>query len=138
MCFPVGMNSLTKTAIGELKCPNSNATPASNVPTRRPRIQLQRAPASLLHAIAPRRPYRSQSTRTYGLGGSGGTNPARRFWTRLPVVLRPRSNYSAIVSPFILQANQAVSSPFGGIPGEHAKLWGGVGCWDEMDIEAGF
>jgi hypothetical protein len=23
-------------------------------------------------------------------------------------------------------------------PGEHAKLWGGVGCWDEMDIEAGF
>jgi hypothetical protein len=21
---------------------------------------------------------------------------------------------------------------------EHAKLWGGVGCWDEMGIEAGF
>jgi hypothetical protein len=23
------------------------------------------------------------------LGGSGGTNPARRFWTRLPAALRP-------------------------------------------------
>ena len=28
----------------------------------------------------------------------------RRFWTRLPVALRPRSNSSAIVSPFMLQA----------------------------------
>jgi hypothetical protein len=69
---------------------------------------------------------------------SGGTNPARRFWTRLPAALWPHSNSCAIVSPFISQANQAVSSPFGGVPGEHAKLWGGVGCWDEMDIEAGF
>src|ERR1039458_6407559 len=24
-----------------------------------------------------------------------------------------------------------------GLGREHAKLWGGVGCWDEMDIEAG-
>jgi hypothetical protein len=37
------------------------------------------------------------------LGGSGGTNPARRFWTRLPMALRPSSNSGAIVSPFILQ-----------------------------------
>jgi hypothetical protein len=36
-------------------------------------------------------------------GGSGGTNPARRFWTRLPVALRPRSNSIALVSPFISQ-----------------------------------
>jgi hypothetical protein len=27
-------------------------------------------------------------------GGSGGTNLARRFWTRLRMVLRPRSNSS--------------------------------------------
>src|ERR1035437_4963609 len=40
--------------------------------------------------------------------GSGGTNPARRFWTRLPVVLRPRSNSIAIVSPFISEADQTV------------------------------
>jgi hypothetical protein len=43
------------------------------------------------------------------LGGSGGTNPARRFWTRLLVVLRPDSNSSAIVSPFYLAgADQAL------------------------------
>ena len=40
--------------------------------------------------------------------GSGGTNLARRFWTRLPVALRPRPNSTAIVSPFISQADQAV------------------------------
>jgi hypothetical protein len=30
------------------------------------------------------------------LGGSDGTNPARRFWTRLPVVLPRCANSSAI------------------------------------------
>ena len=42
------------------------------------------------------------------LAGSGGTNPARRFCTRLPVALRPHSNSNAIVSPFISQADQAL------------------------------
>jgi hypothetical protein len=43
------------------------------------------------------------------LAGSDGTNPARRFWTRLPVALRPRSNSCAIVSPFYLTgADQAL------------------------------
>ena len=38
----------------------------------------------------PRRPYRSQKYRDV----RGGTNPVRRFWTRLPMTLRPRSNSS--------------------------------------------
>ena len=51
--------------------------------------------ALLPHTQSPRDPRTGRkSTRTYGLDGSGGTNPARRFWTRLRMVLRPRSNSS--------------------------------------------
>jgi hypothetical protein len=60
------------------------------------RLQLQRAPASpprnrpeTLVAVAEWRDGR--------LDGSGGTNPARRFWTRLLVALRPHSNSGAAI-----------------------------------------
>src|ERR1019366_2867269 len=72
-------------------------------------------------SVAPRLPH-TQSPRDASTGRKsnrdvrGGTNPARRFWTRLAVALRPRSNSCVIVSPFISQADQSVSSPFGGIP----------------------
>ena len=45
---------------------------------------------------APNRPETLVAVAEYldvRLGGSGGTNPARRFWTRLPVALRRRSNF---------------------------------------------
>src|ERR1019366_5351735 len=48
---------------------------------------------------SPRDPCSGAEYRDVLLGGSGGTNPARRFWTRLPVALRPGSNSIAIVSP---------------------------------------
>jgi hypothetical protein len=43
--------------------------------------------------------------------GSGGTNPARRFLTRLPVELRLRSGSSVIIPPFISHADRAVRIP---------------------------
>ena len=56
----------------------------------------------------PRRPYRSQKYRDER-AGSGGTNPARRFWTRLPVALRPRSNFSAVILAGELKCSQRVA-----------------------------
>jgi hypothetical protein len=49
------------------------------------------------------------------LGGSGGTNPARRFWTRLPVALRPRSNFSAIVSRYHRRLQADYEAPHDGV-----------------------
>jgi hypothetical protein len=37
--------------------------------------------------------------------------PARRFWTRLPVALRSRSNSSAIVSPYLRRLQADYQAP---------------------------
>ena len=57
----------------------------------------------LPHTKSPKPPAAVAEYQDVRLGGSGGTNPARRFWTRLPMALRPGFNSSAIISPFISQ-----------------------------------
>ena len=70
---------------------------------------IRQAGCSKLGFPAPNRPETHVVVAEYQdvrLGGSGGTNPARRFWTRLPVALRPRSNFSAVILAGELKCSQ--------------------------------